>query len=545
MPELQGTGIGRGVAVGPVARMGEPLPEPPNVPSTRAPGDELAAARSAMSLVAADLRRRGERAGGAAREVLEAQAMMAEDPAADAKISAAIEAGATATRAVFDVYGEYRELLAAAGEYVAARVADLDDVRQRIVAACMGVPVPGVPWLDEPFVLVARDLAPADTAGLDLSRVLAVVTAEGGPTSHTAILARARGIPAVVGCAGAGELTGVVLVDAARGTVTTDPSQDQIAAAAQAPAAPAAAPAAPGGTADGRPIGLLANLGSPADTAGAVAAGAEGVGLLRTEFLFLDAHTPPTAAEQEKAYREVLAAFPGRKVVARVLDAGTDKPLAFLGAGHEPNPALGIRGIRALRAHPEVLDTQLAALAAAGAASDAELWVMAPMIADVADAAWFVGRARAHGLTRAGAMIEVPSAALTAGALLSMVTFASIGTNDLAQYTLAADRLLGQLAPLQDPWHPAVLRLVELVGAAGALAGKPVGVCGEAAADPLLACVLVGLGATSLSMAPAALAEVRASLAARTYGDCTRLAQIAVGAPTAAEARSRVQDTIS
>jgi phosphotransferase system enzyme I (PtsI) len=550
MPELTGTGVGRGIAVGPVATMGAPLPEPPDTPSTRPPREELATARSAMVAVAGELRRRGEAAGGDAREVLDAQAMMAEDPAIDAKVTAAINAGATAARAVHTAFAEYRELLAAAGEYMAARVADLDDVRQRVVAACLDVPVPRVPAPGTPFVLVARDLAPADTVLLDLSQVLALVTSEGGPTSHTAILARARSVPAVVGCAGAAGLVdgATVVVDAARGTVLSDPSPSERAAAERALAERAAeragTSAGPGATSDGRPVALLANLGSPADAAGAVAAGAEGVGLFRTEFLFLDAATPPTAEEQEKAYREVLGAFGGKKVVVRVLDAGADKPLAFLHMGDEPNPALGVRGLRALRAHPEVLDTQLAALASAAAATDAELSVMAPMVADAADAAWFVGHARAHGITRAGAMIEVPSAALTARALLSTVTFASIGTNDLAQYTLAADRLVGALAPLQDPWHPGVLRLIELVGAAGSLAGKPVGVCGEAAADPLFACVLVGLGATSLSMVPAALADVRAELARRSYAECVRLAQIAVGAPTAADARARVLDAI-
>jgi phosphoenolpyruvate-protein phosphotransferase (PTS system enzyme I) len=534
MPKLRGIGVGRGVAIGPVARMGEPLAEPPDVPSTRSPQEELSTARTAMATVADDLRRLGERAGGTARDMLDALAMMAEDPAIDGKVSVAIQAGATAARAVFDAYGSYREMLAGAGEYIAGRVTDLDDVRQRVVAACLGVPVPGVPALDTPFVLVARDLGPADAAGLDLDRVLALVTEEGGPTSHTAILARARGIPAVVGCSGATSLDGLVVVDAAHGVVSTEVTAEHTATARSE----TAAVTGPGATADGHPVALLANIGSPADAAAAVAAGAEGVGLLRTEFLFLDSRTPPTGTAQEKAYREVLAAFPGRRVVARVLDAGADKPLAFLTADDEPNPALGVRGLRALRARPEVLDTQLAALAGAAASSEAELWVMAPMIADAADAAWFVSRARAHGLATAGAMVEIPSAALTAGALFGAVDFASIGTNDLTQYALAADRQLGAVAALQDPWHPGVLRLIELVGAAGALARKPVGVCGEAAADPLLACVLVGLGVTSLSMSPAALAEVRAELARRRYDECVALAQRALAAPSAAEARA-------
>jgi phosphotransferase system enzyme I (PtsI) len=494
-----------------------------------------------MDEVAADLRRRAAAAGAPANEVLEAQALMATDPGVRPKIEAGVDAGLTAARAVYEAFGEYRVMLAAAGEYLAARVADLDDVRQRIVAHCLGVPVPGVPDPGQPFVLVARDLAPADTALLDLSRVLALVTAEGGPTSHTAILARARDLPALVGCPEALSVAdgSIVVVDAGRSVLVVDPPPSLVAAASAV--AVAEEVTGPGQTSDGRPVALLANLGSAAEAAGAVAAGAEGVGLFRTEFLFLDAPAAPTAAAQEEAYRAVLTAFAGHKVVIRVLDAGADKPLAFVDLGTEPNPALGVRGLRALRAHPELLDLQLSAIAAAAKDSGAEVWVMAPMVADAEEAAWFTARARSCGLTMAGAMIEIPSAAITAGSLLKSVSFASIGTNDLAQYTMAADRLAGALGSLQDPWHPAILRLVELVGAAGAVSGKPIGVCGEAAADPLLACVLVGLGATSLSMAPSALAGVRGELRRHSFADCVQFAQAAVAATTAAEARDRVR----
>jgi phosphotransferase system enzyme I (PtsI) len=231
-------------------------------------------------------------------------------------------------------------------------------------------------------------------------------------------------------------------------------------------------------------------------------------------------------------------------VVVRVLDAGADKPLRYLGtaSAREPNPALGVRGLRALRRRPEILHAQLAAIAAAAADSTAEAWVMAPMVAEPAEAAWFVEQAAAHGLRTAGVMVEVPSAALLADELLARCAFVSIGTNDLAQYALAADRQLGGLAALQDPWHPALLRLVAMVGAAGERAGKPVGVCGEAAADPLLACVLVGLGVTSLSMAAPALAEVREALAERTLAQCRDMAGRAVAADSAATAREAAQD---
>ena len=251
------------------------------------------------------------------------------------------------------------------------------------------------------------------------------------------------------------------------------------------------------------------------------------MGLFRTEFLFLSSTQAPTVEQQRESYRQLLSAFPGKKVVVRVLDAGADKPLAFLNDAHEENPALGLRGIRALQASEDILREQLTALAEADAATrqspegGADLWVMAPMVATVEETEYFVALAKDYGIKTAGVMVEVPSSALLADRILGIADFASIGTNDLTQYTLAADRLLGSVAAFQDPWHPAVLRLIGEVGAAGEAQGKPVGICGEAAADPLLAVVLVGLGAKSLSMAPTALADVRASLLQYSLDDAT------------------------
>ena len=392
-------------------------------------------------------------------------------------------------------------------------------------------------------MLVARDLAPADTALLDLDQVLALITTDGGPTSHTAILAREKSIVAVVGAAGAGALADgdTVIVDAAADAVITTPTDDELAAATariEERAHRAQQPTGPGALADGTPVPLLANLGSAAGAADALAAGAEGVGLFRTEFLFLDSQSAPTVREQQEQYTRLLTAFEGKKVVARVLDAGADKPLAFLNDAPEENPALGLRGIRSLRHTEAILREQLTALAAADAATDADLWVMAPMVATVEEARYFTTLAKELGIKTAGVMVEVPAAALLADRVLAVTDFASIGTNDLTQYTMAADRLLGTVANLQDPWHPAVLRLVAEVGAAGKAAGKPVGICGEAAADPLLAVVLVGLGATTLSMSPSALADVRASLARFTLDDARALAETALAADGAAEAKS-------
>ena len=546
MAELRGVGIGLGVAQGPVARMAEPLPAPSDAPSTLSVDEEKARVTDAVAAVARELEERGTQAGGAAREVLEAQAMMAEDPTLADEVNARLAQGKTGEFAVFDAFASFRDQLTALGGYLGERAADLDDVAQRVIARLRGVAAPGVPDPGHPFVLVAKDLAPADTALLDLDKVLALVTTEGGPTSHTAILAREKSIVAVVGAVDA---TGLrdgenVIVDAAAGVVTTQPTAGELDRAHRRAADRAAAASAPitdGALADGTPIPLLANLGNADGAAEAVALGAEGVGLFRTEFLFLSANQAPTVEQQREAYTRLLAAFPGKKVVVRVLDAGADKPLAFLNDAHEENPALGLRGLRALRASEDILREQLTALAEADAFTDADLWVMAPMVATVEETEYFVDIARDYGIKTAGVMVEVPSSALLADRILEHADFASIGTNDLTQYTLAADRLLGSVAGFQDPWHPAVLRLVREVGEAGRVHGKPVGICGEAAADPLLAVVLVGLGATSLSMAPTALADVRATLLEHTLDQARDIASAALAASDAASARAAAQ----
>ncbi|HLP23545.1 MAG TPA: phosphoenolpyruvate--protein phosphotransferase [Microbacteriaceae bacterium] len=545
--ELSGVGVGRGIAAGKVVRMPEPLAEPADVTPTQTPDEAKAAVAAAASAVSEWLAHRGARAGGAAQEVLDAQAMMAKDPALAKDIAKRIDTGKTAERAVFEAFAAFQAMLEGIGGYMAERAADLADVSQRVIAQLRGVPAPGVPESDEPFILVARDLAPADTALLNFDIVQALITRDGGPTSHTAILARAKSIPAIVGVVGAEDLADGtnVIVDAANGVVSVDPDPRAIEdalARREAWLSAAHAPATPGELADGTKVPLLANIGSAEDAPAALAAGAEGVGLFRTEFLFLDANTAPSVGAQTVAYKAVFDAFAGKKVVVRALDAGADKPLAFLNDAHEENPALGLRGLRALRVKENILRDQLEALVAAERDSGAEVWVMAPMVSDAEETGYFVDLARELGVKVAGVMAEVPSLALVADQVLEAADFVSIGTNDLTQYTLAADRMLGTVASYQDPWHPAVLRLVKQLGDAGAAAGKPVGVCGEAAADPDLAVVLVGLGVTTLSMTAAAIADVRAALKAVTLEDAKAKAEAALGGRTAAEARARATD---
>ncbi|MCH7230382.1 phosphoenolpyruvate--protein phosphotransferase [Glycomyces sp. L485] len=543
--EMTGIGVGPGVAAGPVARLAAP-PEPPADTGPEAdPAATLQRIKAALESVASDLDERAARASGPAKDVLFAQSMMPRDPALADRIAKALSDGRSGPHAVAEAFASFRASLEAAGGYLAERAADLDDLRDRAVAELLGLPMPGLPDPGRPFVLVARDLAPADTAGLDPERVLAVVTQEGGPTSHTAILAKSMGLPAVVACAEAASLGDgtEVLVDGRGGIVTVEPDAQTTERAMSSESRRREALASsrgPGRTADGTGVQLLVNLGSQADLTAAAETDSEGVGLFRTEFLFLDRATAPTVEEQTEAYAAVFAAFAGRKVVVRTLDAGADKPLAFVDHGAEPNPALGVRGIRLARRHPGMLDDQLTAVSAAAARNEAEIWVMAPMVATPAEAADFAALCRSHGLAMAGTMIEVPAAALRAGRVLEVCDFASIGTNDLGQYTLAADRMNGELAELLDPWQPALLELVGLTAEAGRELDKPVGVCGEAASDPLLACVLVGLGVTSLSMAPSAVPAVRAELASRTLAECVELAGAVMACGDAAEARRAV-----
>ncbi|GLZ38167.1 phosphoenolpyruvate--protein phosphotransferase [Actinokineospora sp. NBRC 105648] len=521
-------GISPGVATGPVARLGLPPQLPAETPE---PGqDDADRATAALEDTALELERRASYANDDAAEVLTASAMMARDPALAASVRDLVGQGVPAAWAVDRAIGTYREMLASAGPYLAERVTDLDDIRDRAVAHLLGLPMPGLPTPGHPYVLVAVELAPADTALLDPAVVLAVVTERGGPTSHTAILAKSLGIPAVSGFTESLVDGQVVLVDGAKGRVVVDPSAAELAAARGRAAR--VATTGPGRTADGHPVALLANIGGPDPVPDA-----EGVGLFRTEFLFLDRSQAPTVEEQRAVYRSVLEPLAGRRIIVRTLDAGADKPVPYATFGQEANPALGVRGLRTSWRHPELLHDQLAALALAASDTGVEPWVMAPMVATAAEAADFAATARSHGLARVGVMIEIPAAALRAAAILSEVDFVSLGTNDLSQYTFAADREESALADLLDPWQPALLDLVALVAEAARAAGKPAGVCGEAAGDPLLAPVFAGLGISSLSMARTVIPEVRASLAEHTLDDCREIAAAVLAADTPADAR--------
>jgi phosphotransferase system enzyme I (PtsI) len=540
-----GIGVSPGTAIAPVVQVRPPIRPPAHETAPADPAVSGQLVRQVLESVADTLDDRAARADSTAQQILIATAMMARDPALASAADKHLASGRGPATAVDAAAEEFCAMFSAAGGYLAERVTDLRDVRDRAVARLLGLEDPGVPELTDPCVIVAYDLAPAETVGLRRDLVLAIVTESGGPTSHTAILAAQMGIPAVVQAPRAVAIgVGTVLgVDGSTGEVFVDPDpaiQAELVQRSELRAKALGATSGPGVTRDGHPVALLANIGTASDAERAGVLDVEGVGLFRTEFLFLDRDTAPSLEEQVAVYTRVFEAFGSRRVVVRTLDAGADKPLAFANLGPEENPALGRRGLRLSAQRPDLLDTQLAALATAARATGADVRVMAPMVATAEEAAWFARRVRENGLPTVGVMIEVPAAALRARHVLAEVDFASIGTNDLAQYTLAADRMQGELATLLDPWQPALVDLVAAACDGARDTGKPIGVCGEAAADPLLALVLTGLGVTSLSMAPTRVPAVRAALSLHDLGTCTAMAAAARAARSPQDARDAV-----
>lgn len=509
----------------------------------------------AAATVGGRLDQRAALATGVSAEVLKANAVLARDRGWAKTVVKELKKGLGVEQATVAATETFVAMFAELGGRQAERITDLRDLCARVVAELRGLPEPGIPEFSEPGVLLADDLAPADTAGLDPAVVLAIVCEYGGPTSHTAIIARQLGIPCIVAASGLGAVPegARVLVDGAAGAVQMNPDEQSAADAAAADKemrVKAAAWTGPAVLADGHPVDLLANVQDGDGAAAAAAGPAGGIGLFRTELAFLDRPAEPSVEEQAALYARVLGAFPDTKVVTRTLDAGSDKPLAFAGMAEEENPALGVRGIRVDLLDRGLVDRQLDALAEAGrqvGGAQSSPWVMAPMVATVDEARDFAQRCRERGLTP-GIMVEVPSVAVAVDRFLPHVDFLSIGTNDLTQYVMAADRMSSELAALTDPWQPAVLRLIRSVAQAGAAApgGRvvPVGVCGEAAADPHLAMVLLGLGVSSLSAATAAVPFVGAALAEVTLERCRELAALALESDTAHEARAAVLDAI-
>ena len=557
---LQGLPASPGLAVERARRYDRSELEPPT-DSAGEPDAEWQALELALVRARSDIEQRLgtalRRSGEHDAAIFDAHLLMLEDGAILEPARRSVEGGVNAARAWSAAVAEAAAALREAGDcYVQARADDVEDVGRTVLGHLLGTAGVG-PVVESPCVLVAADLVPSETASLDPELVRAVVTAGGGLSSHSAILARSFGIPAVVGL-GACALTiadgTLVAVDGEAGLVHVDPdaalltdferrTRDRREAERDAQER-AHEPAL---TADGRRIEVVANAGSSDDVARALAAGAEGIGLLRTEFLFTERGDAPGEEEIEAALRAVASALAGRTLIVRTLDAGADKPLRYLPQPEEDNPFLGVRGIRLTLAEPELFSTQLRAIVRV--AADHPLKVMFPMVATLGElrrARALLDEARAvvarEGVAapdrlEVGVMVEVPSLALCADRFAAEVDFFSLGTNDLAQYTMAAERGNPRVADLPDGLQPAVLDLIRRVVEAAEARGRWVGVCGELAGDPLAVPVLVGLGVRELSASAPALPLVKRAVRSLSFPDARALATSVLGLDSAAAVR--------
>lgn len=519
--QLHGIAAAPGQVVAPAWRWDEPRVHDSGADLTGETGiNRLAIAINEVKASLTSKARRLEASGAPSEAgILEAQALMLDDPALVDGSSSLIREGRPADLAIRETMAPFAEMLRASKDDVFnARAADVEDVVEQLRRALHGVsempPPPG-----KPSIVVARDLAPSQTAGLDRTLVVGFATEQGTATAHTAILARALGLPAVVGIAGlldAVEDAEPLLLDGDRGTLVVDPPADAVARVA----APArmVADAEPAITPDGRRVEVACNAANAEDARRAAAAGADGIGLLRSEFLFLGKDQLPDEDEQVAVLEQVMTAMKGRSVILRTLDVGADKPLPALPQPAEANPALGVRGLRLqLLRRPDLLKDQMrAALRIAVAHPLRLMFPMVSTIDEIRQARRLLEEAQ-HELNisprmEVGIMMEVPSAAVTADLLAREVDFFSLGTNDLTQYLFAADRTNPDLAQLADSLHPALLRLIDQVVKAAHAEHRWVGVCGEMASDLWAVPLLVGLGVDELSVHPPLVARVKAAV---------------------------------
>ena len=505
---LVGAGVGTGIAIGRAFKYSTTKHlswDSDKAGSSRG----LLAISAAIAQVEQDLLVSVKTADEESAAILDALRLTLSDPSLLAGIKERLADGANSKRAVAGAFAGAAKALSSLGDYFAARAADVEELGSRVIQVLSGENETQFP--SEPFVLVADSVGPIEMSRLQGTSIVGLITSSGSATSHTAILARAANLPTVVSVLGAELIQSgdQVVVDSSSGQVLVNPDAIETSQYEDAATKSINSIVLPALDLD---VELYANLGSSSEADSALAFGAQGVGLFRTELLFLGAKRAPSFAQQVLEYSRLLSAFPGKRVIVRVLDLDTDKPLPFLILSESGKYAN--RGFQALLANPSVLATQLEALAESSKQHpEAELWVMAPMVTNAAQAKQFVFMAKGYGLTKVGVMIEVPEVCQedVLKEIISVVDFVSIGTNDLTQYTLELDRVDSNIS-LSDVRRPEVLSLIERIISVANTLGKPVGICGEAASDPISAKLFIDYGVTSLSLSPALLPGLVRSL---------------------------------
>ena len=557
MQKVQGIAVSNGIAIGP-CWIYRPVTIKVERCENQDPEFEKArletALQQAKGKIAQLHQRTRETIGEAEAAIFEAHALFLDDPEFVGAIKTIIEVQRiNAEASVEEVVELYvQQMLSLEDAYFRARAQDIGDVGHRLLCCLLGVSPEAIKMPDEAVIIVAEDLTPSDTVQFERSKILGLCTVRGGPTSHTAILARSIGVPAAVNLPLQLEdlqNETLLILNGTEGVLVINPEPQELNQAQHSQnqwrsrwAEQVAEAHLPAITKDGHPVEVVANIGSVTDAQQAIEYGAEGVGLLRTEFLYLDKQRMPSQAEQINTYREIFEVIGNRPLVVRTLDIGGDKAVEYLGTKSEPNPFLGWRAIRMIDEHPEILRDQFCALLEAGAGFD--LCIMVPMVSsldEVQQARQLLDEAqqelRTAGKRMAeevqfGIMVEVPAAALLVEHLAKYVDFFSIGTNDLAQYTLAVDRTNERVAHLASPFHPAVIRLIAGTIQEAHAKGKWVGLCGEMAGDPLAAPLLLGLGLDEFSMAAASIPVVKQTIRQLVYRDCQEIAATALKLPT-------------
>lgn len=524
---LSGLGVGLSPAMGTVLVIEHSQLIPEWTKSKKTPEQEISELKHAISFVADQLDELGAKAGGTSAEIFEALKSLLEDDELLEVATSNISDGWSAAAAFGKAVDEFAELLTGDPTFD-ERVADFQDLSKRVQARLAGIKLD----LDLPttgkIVLVGEDFSPADTAQFT-DAVVGVVTLKGGPTSHTAIICRSRNIAAVVSCPGASDL-------ATGDKVLVDPVGDRVIVSDDVSLATQAINFVPIGATSLIPV--RANIGTLDDALSASKTLADGVGLFRTELLYLSSSHEPSIEQQAKSYSEILKAAPAGPIVVRTIDAGSDKPVPFLNMPAEENPSLGVRGYRLLANHREFVEGQLKALELARQESGREVWVMAPMIATVEEAKTFSELARGLGKYKVGIMIETPSIALLVDQLSGVVDFVSVGTNDLSQYLFAADRMNPSLGALLNHWQPALIKSLALIASDAKRAGIYSGVCGESASDPAFAILLAGLGFDSVSVSRSQVDAVHNALSSLELADAEQVSQSVLQATSPEQAKA-------